>query len=219
MSGTRHFCRRPSLLLIGVCTVVLLVGCLQDLSSPSGSEARPQSPDMRQLSEEVKNVLERKTLLVEGLAAEDRIVSAVRKANEMNGGLTKAEILSRDAHWRETDGIDEFVKPFLINDCAEALIEFQEEHDAFPELLVTDSRGVLVAATNKISDYDQADEAWWGATMDGSRGRSHTGSIEYDESARSEAIPVYVPIFDPQGNRAIGVIKAVCDVTAIKLEL
>lgn len=219
MSGTRQFCRRPYLLLIGTCAFVSLVGCLQDASSPSASEASPQSPEARQLSEEVKSVLKRKTLLVEELAAEERIISAVRQAKEVNEDLTKAEILARDARWRETDGIDDFVKPFLTNDCAEALIEFQEEHDAFSELLVTDSRGALVAASNKISDYDQADEAWWVATMDGGRGRSHTGPIEYDESARSEAISVYVPILDPQDGRAIGVIKAVCDVTAIKLEL
>ena len=219
MSGTRQFCRRLYPLLIGVSALASLAGCLQEATGPSVSEARLQTTEPGQLSNEVKGVLERKTLLVEGLAAEDRIVSAVHEANEVNEGLTKAEILSRDARWRETDGIDDFIKPFLTNDCAEALIEFQEEHDAFPELLVTDSRGVLVAATNKISDYDQADEAWWVATMDDGRGRSHTGSIEYDESARSEAISIYVPILDSDGNRAIGVIKAVCDVTAIKLEL
>jgi hypothetical protein len=219
MSGVRQFCRRPYLLLIGVCTLVSFVGCLQDSGSPSASEAKPLSAEPRQLSEEVKSVLRRKTLLVEKLAAEDRIVSAVRQANDTNEELTKAEIIARDARWRETAGIDDFIKPFLTNDCAEALIEFQEQHDAFPELLVTDSRGALVAASNKISDYDQADEAWWVATIDDGRGRSHTGPIEYDESARSEAISVYVPILDPQDDRAIGVIKAVCDVTAIKLEL
>ncbi|MBW1958609.1 MAG: hypothetical protein JRF31_09885 [Deltaproteobacteria bacterium] len=45
------------------------------------------------------------------------------------------------------------------------------------------------------------------------------GEIEYDESALAESIPIYIPVIDPGINKAIGVIKAVCDITAIKMEL
>ena len=192
---------------------------MQEVSSPIAPNVQELPLPPAELSAEVRRVLDRKTLLVEELATQQRIVSAVRESNERNGDLTTADIDERDARWRTTHGIDDFIKPFLVNDCAEALVAFQEEHDAFPELLVTDSRGLLVAASNKSSDYLQADEPWWIATIDDGRGRSHTGPIEYDESARSEAISIYVPILDPQTGQAIGVIKAVCDVTAIKLEL
>ena len=73
--------------------------------------------------------------------------------------------------------------------------------------------------TNKTSDYYQADEAWWTETYANGLGKSLFGAIEYDESALAEAIPIYVPITDPDTGSAIGVMKAVCDITAIKMEL
>ncbi len=219
MKVTRQNPRYLFLLLVGACAVGCFPGCLRDGSSPANSEDWESSIEPPKFSDEVRNILDQKTQLVQGLAAQDRIVSAVNTANEENKALSEPEVSARDAHWRATKGLDDFIKPFLTNDCAEALIEFQEANDAFSELLVTDSRGLLVAASNKSSDYLQADEPWWVAAFDEGRGRSHTGPIEYDESARSEAISVYVPILDPKDNRAIGVIKAVCDVTAIKLEL
>jgi len=50
-------------------------------------------------------------------------------------------------------------------------------------------------------------------------GRSYYGEIEYDESAMAEAISIYIPVIDPDIKKAIGVIKAACDITAIKMEL
>ena len=76
-----------------------------------------------------------------------------------------------------------------------------------------------MAESNKTSDYLQADESWWTKAFAGGSGDTHHGAIEYDESARSEAISLYVPVIDPDTRQAIGVIKAVCDITAIKMEL
>ena len=211
--------RHVLVLVIAPCAISCVPGCVQDASGPTDPEDWESSIEPPKFSGEVQDVLDRKTQLVESLAAQDGIVSAVRMANEENKSLTEADINARDARWQATEGLDDFIKPFLTNDCAEALIAFQDENDAFSELLVTDSRGLLVAASNKSSDYLQADEAWWGAAFNKGIGRSHTGPIEYDESSRSEAISVYAPVLDPQDNQAIGVIKAVCDVTAIKLEL
>ena len=75
-----------------------------------------------------------------------------------------------------------------------------------------------MAATNKSSDFLQADEAWWVETFKRGRQGGRTGPIEYDESTGSEAISVYVPLVDAE-DAVIGVIKAVCDLNAIKREL
>ena len=219
MGDSCQICCRAIALLLVLGAVLWFPGCRQQVDCRSAPEGRGLSAEPLKLSDEVKRVLEQKTLLVENLAAQDRIVSAVRQACKENESLTDGDVRERDALWRSADGIDEFIKPFLTNDCADALIEFQEEHDTFSELLVTDSRGLLVAASNKSSDFAQADETWWIATNDDGRGRSYTGTIEYDDSARSESISVCVPIFAPETGQPIGVIKAVCDVTAIKLEL
>jgi hypothetical protein len=147
------------------------------------------------------------------------VVEAVRTANEKNAELTKAEIHRLDEKWQNTDGLDDFIKSFLTNECAQHLLDFQEAHDEFPEVFITDRRGLIVAETNRTSDYYQADEQWWTQAYQDGRGQTHHGPIEYDESACAEAISLYVPVVDPDTQQAIGVVKAVCDITAIKMEL
>lgn len=184
--------------------------------APSEPPAQSTATDF---SEEVRNVLDRKMQLVEALAAEPLVIDAVREANRQNQNLSEAEIRNLDFQWQRSEGLDDFIKPFLTNDCAQRLIEFQEAEDAFPEIFVTDRRGLIVAETNKTSDFLQADEDWWSEAFDGGRGKAFYGPIEYDESSKSEAISLYVPVIDPAPDEAVGVIKAVCDITAIKMEL
>jgi hypothetical protein len=133
--------------------------------------------------------------------------------------LSTDDIRRLDDQWQQTEGIDDFIKSMITNPCAQYLVDYQDEHDAFPEIFVTDENGLIVAETNKTSDYLQADEAWWQKAFAEGEGHVHHGPIEYDESARSEAISLYVPVRDPDTNKAIGVVKAVCDITAIKMEL
>ena len=62
-------------------------------------------------------------------------------------------------------------------------------------------------------------EDWWKEAYNQGMGKSYYGEIEYDDSARAEAISLYTPIMEPETGKAIGVMKAVCDITAIKMEL
>ena len=115
--------------------------------------------------------------------------------------------------------MDEFIKPFLINEVAVKLREFQEENAGFYEIFVTDMYGLNVGQTNKTTDYYQADEDWWIGAYNMGEGRSYHGQIEFDESAQTEAISLYVPIIDPITDEVIGVVKVVMNITAIKIEL
>ena len=195
----------------------LLVGC-----RPSGDPAPPQESAALapgEFSSEVKAVLAKKTALLEELSRAPQLIAAVKAGDERDRGLTAAEVQALDEQWQRSEGTTDFVKPFLANPCAELLADFQGKHPGFPEIFVTDGRGLIVAATNRTSDYLQADEAWWVDAFADGRGKTGHGEIEYDESAHSEAISLYVPVIDPGAKRAIGVLKAVCDVTAIKMEL
>ena len=133
--------------------------------------------------------------------------------------MKEGDIADFDQRWQASEGSDELAESTLTNKCARNLVEFQEEHDGFPEIFVTDAKGLVVAATNRTSDYLQSDEEWWKTAYDQGRGRSYYGSIEYDDSAYSESISLYVPVIDSDSAKAIGVLKAVCDITAIKMEL
>ena len=210
-SACLHLCR------FGLWASLILVSIPGGCGRGGRDQPEPefQPPE---LASEVKTVLEKKTALVEELAGDARILSAVRAANAERGRLSDREIASMDTRWQAAEATADFVKPFLTGPYARALGAFQEAHDEFPEILVTDARGLIVAATNKSSDFLQADEAWWVETFKRGRQGGRTGPIEYDESTGSEAISVYVPLVDAE-DAVIGVIKAVCDLNAIKREL
>jgi hypothetical protein len=190
-------------------------GCDKIASRPEGDRAAA----VPNFSQEVTAVLEKKTAMLKNLAAQATILQAVRRANQPDQDLPMEEIRRLDDQWRQTEGLDPFSKSLITNECGAALLDFQEAHDEFPEIFVTDRRGLIVGTTNKTTDYYQADEDWWVETIDEGRGRCHRSPIEYDESAFSEAISLYVPVIDPETKQAIGAVKAVCDVTAIKMEL
>lgn len=170
-------------------------------------------------SKEVEQVLVNKLALIKQIAANPVVLRAVQEANAANQALSLEEIMKKDDRWRKTEGVDDVIKSYMANECAEYLADFQEANSGFPEIFLTDVKGLIVATTNKTSDFYQADEKWWVKAYDGGRGRNYWGDIEYDESSMAEAIALYVPITDSATQKTIGVIKAICDITAIKLEL
>ena len=199
--------------------LVMCSGCspgpTQDPMAPD-----PNSPTgMPRFEREVETILQKKIELVEQLARESTIVDAVRDANVAHGNLNVQFILRQDASWRQAKEADGFAAALMANACAELLDQFRQQNRGFAEIMVTDGRGLNVAITNRTSDYYQADEFWWQNAFDEGRGNSHYGHIEYDESAETESIALNVPVRDPETNRAIGVIKAVCGIAAVEEEL
>jgi hypothetical protein len=170
-------------------------------------------------SKELKQVLKNKIELLQNIAKHPLIIDKIRVSNFNNSDLHLSKILEIDRKWRETERVDNFIRSHLTNESSQYLIDFQEKHDEFVEIFITDIKGLVVGETNKTSDYYQADEPWWIKAYNQGAGNTFYGEIEYDQSAMAESIPIYIPVFDPGTNKAIGVIKAVCDITAIKMEL
>lgn len=207
----------PGTVLAALALWLAVAGCNGGAAGPGlNGESLVEPPSF---SEEVQAVLQKKTVAIDTLAARTEVVEAVQAANRQNDGLSQADIRRLDAQWQATEGVDDFIKPFITNGCAQTLIDFQDTLDGFAEIFVTDRHGLVVAETNKTSDYNQADEDWWTEAFADGRGRTYHGPLEYDESAQSEAISIYVPVRDPETKEAIGVVKAVCDLTVIKMEL
>lgn len=187
---------------------------------PAGEKASVNPASIKTvLSQEIENVLSQKIIMIETLAKEPLIIGEVELVNLKNKNLTPAEITALDTKWRATKGIDDFIKQFLTNQIALQLLAFQEQNPGFPEIFVTDKYGLNAGQTNKTSDYYQADETWWIDAYNNGAGKSYHGAIEFDDSAQSEAISLYVPIRDPATATVVGVIKAVLSITAIKSAL
>lgn len=221
MRGTIYFLK---LLIISLSAGLLLfssTGCSENGQSnlEIATNKSKVKTERTGFSKELKQLLGKKIELLKNLATNPQIIEIIKRFNEKNQEISISDILKDDKKWKETKGIDDFIKPFIINECAQFLIEFQEQYDEFPEIFITDENGLIVGETNKTSDYYQADEQWWIKAYNNGIGRIYFGKIEYDESAHAEAISIYIPVMDFQYNKAIGVIKAVCDITALKMEL
>ena len=195
----------------------VLVGCTVSFCVIWPSDVQAASTAF---SKEVSAVLERRINVLRELAADPVILQAVRESNVKHQDLTLPDILTLDRKWIAKDkGVETFVKSLLTNTCANRLMVFQDAHDGYPELFIADAKGVNVCMTNRTSDYYQADEEWWVKGYRNGQGETFYGAIEYDESAMSESIPVFLPVMDPETSKAIGVMKVIVDITAIKREL
>ena len=122
----------------------------------------------------------------------------------------------------------------------------QARQPRFSEVMITDAFGRLVAATNKTSDYYQADEQWWQDCYAEGRGRVFLSDIAWDDSALNTdgipgslvanlCLPIYAddtrpttrrasaaesvpPIILP-GRTVVGVLKASFDATWLVRQL
>jgi signal transduction histidine kinase len=108
--------------------------------------------------------------------------AVLRAANE-GPKPTPEQIEEIEARWPRLGPGDSPLREVLGNHLAEHWQSVQAAERRFTEVLITDWWGKLVAATNKTTDYYQADEAWWSACYDQGRGRAVIWDVAFDESA------------------------------------
>ncbi len=195
-------------------TVIIYFAVITSIQSSSVAES--SSVSKHTPNPALTRLLEARMQLLSSQLSSSEIVQAVRDANTEHQNITESKIKELDTRWTEAKGIDQNIKPYLTNNCAKKLVEFQGKNDEFAEIFLTDTHGLNVCQTNKTSDLYQADEAWWADTWNEGDGHAHFGQIEYDQSARTEAIPIYSPVYDPDSKKVIGVAKAVLDLNSIK---
>jgi hypothetical protein len=117
-----------------------------------------------------------------------------------------------DATWRTAGGPPKPAAGLLDSAASHYLRDLVAHDRIYRELILTDAAGRLVAASNVPSDYYQGDEDWWIATRDdGTRGRVSVTDVRWDQSARTYAIEIAVPVSNPGSDDLAGVLKAVTD--------
>ena len=108
---------------------------------------------------------------------------------------------------------------FLENNVARQLAAFQERNPLFKEIMVTDNNGFLVAATARPNNYLHADEVWWKNTkqMPVGTNKVWVEGVAFDDYAAVNALKVCLPV--RLGNRRVGIMKAVLDVSKLFAEV
>ena len=136
-------------------------------------------------------------------------------------GLDEAErsaaIQAIEALWPTLSPDSPRLQALLQNELSLQMQAFIANNQNFAEIFITDRMGRLIAATQKTSDYWQADEAWWQAAILLDEHMLNLEGLNYDESAQVYSIDITLPLYQTTvtGREIVGVIKAVLDASTI----
>jgi hypothetical protein len=141
------------------------------------------------------------------------IIGAVKTKNsllEIEDLPTESDYKEDPAEWMKIS------RELLDSECSSSLTEMVGDDKYLVEVFVTDKYGYNVCMSARTSDYIQSDEAWWKG-VDASK-EPNAGEIEWDESANTAGIAIYLPVNNEDG-ALIGVAKAVFDFRVIEEDL
>jgi serine phosphatase RsbU (regulator of sigma subunit) len=126
--------------------------------------------------------------------------------------LEKPETIEKN--WTKADASSSVLRVILDNELSRELRAFQKLNPTFGEIFVTDERGLVIAATNKTSDYLQADELWWQRASRMQSGQAWLEGIAFDPSAQLYSLNASLPIRDSSG-KLRGVVKGVLNASQL----
>lgn len=142
------------------------------------------------------------------LGTDPVIVAAVKAENAK--GKTLNQIKARDAEWKATPGLADYMKAIMESECGKHLRKIQASAPYYAEIFAMDNQGANVAMSDKTSDYWQGDEAKFKESYKNGSGAVFVDEIEFDESAQAYLCQVSVPVRD--GDQVIGAITIGVDV-------
>lgn len=119
---------------------------------------------------------------------------------------TRARLADMDRQWTAATQDDIIVRSRVAESVV--AINLRAYRDLAPdnvELVVADAFGGLVAATERTSDYDQSDEAWWQTAR---RGEVYLGQPAHDESTGVIGLIMAVPVYNPGDGSVVGVVRS-----------
>jgi methyl-accepting chemotaxis protein len=152
--------------------------------------------------------------VLETLARTPSLVEAVNQANLDRAAWTDAEIAVLDQDWKDGKAyIDPIAQAIEANELTAYLKEFVSKNPEEVEVFVTDIKGLNIAMTDRTSDFLQSDEGWWTSTYANGLGNPFIAQVEYDDSSKAYAMNIGAPVFDPDTQKVIGVLRGTLDVS------
>jgi GAF domain-containing protein/HAMP domain-containing protein len=172
-----------------------------------------------QVASSISAELQTQTNLLRALSLNSRLVESLASSGTSIG---MDQLLRLDQQWRDADAAgnnaDPLVRSVLENEIARELLGFRDEFPLHVEVFVTDINGANVAATNRTSDYYQADEEWWQAAYNNGRGAVFISQPLFDESSQILAVRMAIPVFRVDTGDIAGILATTMDLKALTRE-
>ena len=198
---------RQSFLISGAGAAVLLVVFVAWLTSNRVGRVLEQQADARgrdvagRVAAMVTQYLKERRREAVALASQPPVINAVREAGQsaVSRGLDRTPIPDLERTFNSTRqlGGDPVLRDYLRT--------YPTISD-FAEVILTESHGLNVLASDRPSDFVQRDETWWQRAI--SEG-SYEGSARFDSSAGTASLEFDVAIRPSPGQRPVGVVKTV----------
>jgi hypothetical protein len=115
-----------------------------------------------------------------------------------------ADLKALDEKWSTSATVEPYMWDLMRNRLAWELTSFQYQHRFVVETFAMDSRGAIVAETNRTSSYYKGEADKFTRAYAGGVGAVWYGPAAYDESTGEMEIQVSVPVM--KSGSAIGVI-------------
>jgi methyl-accepting chemotaxis protein len=157
-----------------------------------------------------------KLQVLETLARTPSLVAAVKQANLDRAAWTEEELIAMDKKWVDKNPeIEPIVQEIEASDLTAYLKAFIAKNPEELEVFVTDIKGFNIAMTDRTSDFMQSDEGWWKSTYSDGKGNPYIAQVEFDESSKAYAMNIGAPVFDPETQKVIGVLRGTLDVSLL----
>lgn len=154
--------------------------------------------------------------VLETLARTPSLIDEIKATNLDRAELTEEDRAAFDQAWiDENPSMNAEVNSIQSNELTAFLKKFIEKNPEQIEVFATDQNGLIVAMTDRTSDFLQSDEGWWQSAYADGSGSSYIAEVEFDESSNSYAMNLGVPVYDPQSNKVIGVLRGTLDVSSL----
>ena len=150
------------------------------------------------------------------------LVQAVTAANQQYERLSEDAVLKKVAaveqKWNSPES-DALARNILTSDLARQLRRMRELNPSLLKVIVADTTGATVAATDKPLHYFQTDREYWGALYSQGQGAIHVADLRYDEQNRLYYISFAYPILQEGTGRFIGAVTALVDASPLFAQL
>ncbi|HEY5178087.1 MAG TPA: cache domain-containing protein [Terriglobales bacterium] len=165
-----------------------------------------------------RQFVDERVMTVGAIASQPAVVDAIVEANRastgMNDATRTAKIADMEKKW-DTAEADTLVASILASRASASLRRARELDPRFMKLIVLDTDGVPVAASDKPRHYAPADEVFWQGVSAQGKGAVYVTGVLWDELGRTNYVGIGVPVLDESSRRFIGAVYALVDVSGL----
>lgn len=146
----------------------------------------------------------------------EKIAEAEKQRSDADRISNPEGIKEIEQRWPSLSADDEFLRNILENELSRHIRAYQKIHPLLVEVFITDRQGRLLAASNKTTDYWQADEEWWQKANFVGHDQVWAEGINYDDSAGVFSLDLALSLRrGDESEEIIGVIKGVLNVSPL----